>query len=119
MERGNPQGSISPASPVATRAVRHHAWVSFAVKMRICALPCAICGRRDDIECDHVVSIRSGGRSEESNLQPLCRTCNSIKGSKRTNEDVRAWIERNPERFKRSQEFRTKRLSLIARGEWR
>lgn len=97
---------------------RKGAWVNIDIKRLICARPCAVCGRPDDIECDHIVSIASGGTSDESNLQPLCRTCNSVKGADRTNAEVAEWIARNPERFQRSQGSRTKRLQMIARGEW-
>jgi 5-methylcytosine-specific restriction endonuclease McrA len=102
----------------APKYVRRGAWVNIQVKRRIVALPCAICGRPDDIECDHIVGLREGGKSEEANLQPLCRTCNSLKRHHKTNEAVRRWIASNPTKFERSQSYRTKRLALIAAGEW-
>lgn len=97
---------------------RKNAWVNLDLKRRICANPCAVCGRKDDIECDHITGIVDGGCSEESNLQPLCRTCNSLKSHHKTNVAVAQWIESNPQKFQDSQAFRTKRMELIARREW-
>lgn len=97
---------------------RKGAWVNLALKRRVCASPCCVCGRTDDIECDHIVGIVDGGTSAPDNLQPLCRTCNALKRHHKTNEAVAEWIKRNPERFARSQSFRTKRLDMIARGAW-
>jgi 5-methylcytosine-specific restriction endonuclease McrA len=93
--------------------------VNLDIKREVCANPCAVCGRPDDIECDHIIGIANGGTSVRENLQPLCRTCNCLKRHHGTNEAVAAWIVGNPEKFKRSQEWRTNRLGLIQRGEWR
>jgi 5-methylcytosine-specific restriction endonuclease McrA len=45
-----------------------------------------LCCRRDDviITLDHVVPLILGGANEISNVQPLCGSCNSKKGSKDT-----------------------------------
>src|SRR6185437_13461558 len=43
---------------------------------------CAYCGATERIECDHIVPIAKGGRHIKSNIQPLCRSCNSAKGAK-------------------------------------
>lgn len=102
----------------AERAQRRNRNIPYAIKKAILARPCAICGRPDDIEVDHVISVRQGGSNSADNLQPLCRTCNSVKGAKRTNADVSEWIKRHPDKFKRSQAFRTKRLAYIASGDW-
>lgn len=43
---------------------------------------CVECRSADDLTIDHVIPFSRGGRTEESNLQTLCRTCNSKKGTK-------------------------------------
>ena len=43
---------------------------------------CVSCGTSEEIEADHIIPITKGGRHSEGNLQPLCRSCNSSKGSK-------------------------------------
>ncbi len=40
---------------------------------------CSYCGSPDELEVDHVVSVRLGGNSEPDNLQVLCKSCNSRK----------------------------------------
>jgi len=41
---------------------------------------CLNCGEIDDLAIDHILPIAKGGKSEYSNLQLLCRTCNTFKG---------------------------------------
>lgn len=43
---------------------------------------CASCGSTEDITIDHVVPLVKGGLHIKSNVQPLCRRCNSKKGRK-------------------------------------
>lgn len=43
---------------------------------------CRRCGVRRDLTVDHVVARVNGGGDDRGNLQTLCRTCNSRKGSK-------------------------------------
>lgn len=43
--------------------------------------PCAMCGATSDLTWDHVVPRSKGGTNEWSNLQCLCRRCNSKKGA--------------------------------------
>jgi 5-methylcytosine-specific restriction endonuclease McrA len=41
---------------------------------------CVACGKRDQLEVDHIVPVSRGGDREKiSNLQLLCRQCNSAK----------------------------------------
>lgn len=40
---------------------------------------CADCGRRRPLTKDHVIPVTQGGTDDISNLQPLCRSCNSSK----------------------------------------
>jgi 5-methylcytosine-specific restriction endonuclease McrA len=45
---------------------------------------CLCCGESEDLTRDHVVPLAKGGSHEISNIQPLCRRCNSAKGTKST-----------------------------------
>lgn len=42
---------------------------------------CAICGATMHLEIDHIIPVSKGGRENESNMQVLCRSCNSKKGN--------------------------------------
>ena len=46
------------------------------------AFKCAICFRRKKLERDHVKPLSKGGDHTPSNIQPLCRSCNSSKGNR-------------------------------------
>ncbi len=54
---------------------------------------CLACGAMENIVPDHVVPVGSGGDSSPGNLQPLCRSCNSIKRGSATDyrPDRGAW----------------------------
>ena len=43
---------------------------------------CAICGAKMNLEIDHIIPVSKGGRENESNMQVLCRSCNSRKGNR-------------------------------------
>jgi 5-methylcytosine-specific restriction endonuclease McrA len=43
---------------------------------------CFKCGTTVDLTTDHVIPLAKNGTHHWSNLQTLCRKCNSIKGSK-------------------------------------
>jgi 5-methylcytosine-specific restriction endonuclease McrA len=43
---------------------------------------CQICGSKKDLVLDHIKPFSMGGRTEIDNLQTLCKSCNSQKGSK-------------------------------------
>lgn len=59
---------------------------------------CAYCGiaiRQADMQVDHVISIRLGGRDELANMLPACRSCNHYK-SGNTLEGFRRMVEAMP-----------------------
>lgn len=43
---------------------------------------CRGCGSRDNLRADHIIPESQRGPTELSNLQTLCATCNSRKGSR-------------------------------------
>jgi len=43
---------------------------------------CRKCRRSVNLEMDHIVPVSKGGKTEESNLQTLCRRCNRAKSRK-------------------------------------
>lgn len=46
---------------------------------------CLACGRYDlKLTADHVIPVSKGGSSDIDNIQPLCASCNSSKGTKTT-----------------------------------
>lgn len=42
---------------------------------------CLHCGKIKPLTADHVVPIAKGGTSNIGNIQPLCKACNSSKGT--------------------------------------
>jgi 5-methylcytosine-specific restriction endonuclease McrA len=42
---------------------------------------CLKCGESKPLTADHVVPVALGGTSDISNIQPLCKSCNSSKGA--------------------------------------
>lgn len=73
---------------------------------------CAICGRKTEFydgEVDHIKPLAKGGSNSPSNLQWLCHRCNKLKGSKRTNDQVKELLGLKRKQPKRRTKKRTKR----------
>ncbi len=73
-------------------AMDNGAPVSAAQFSAICAMAtgkCLCCGRVSELTIDHVLPISKGGSNAPSNVQPLCRPCNSSKGVRVV--DYRPW----------------------------
>jgi DNA-directed RNA polymerase subunit RPC12/RpoP len=43
---------------------------------------CLKCGSINKLTIDHITPFSKGGKTEESNLQTLCKNCNSKKGNR-------------------------------------
>jgi 5-methylcytosine-specific restriction endonuclease McrA len=43
---------------------------------------CLCCNKRKPLTADHVIPLSRGGTNGIDNIQPLCRSCNSRKGTK-------------------------------------
>lgn len=55
---------------------------------------CQKCGTNDNLSLDHVVPLACGGRNDIDNMQVLCGTCNSSKGTKTIDyrdNDIEYW----------------------------
>jgi 5-methylcytosine-specific restriction endonuclease McrA len=59
---------------------------------------CLACGASaqadEDLSVDHVIPLSLGGSNAIENIQPLCETCNSLKGA--TIRDYRPSFARRP-----------------------
>ena len=58
-------------------------WAAFVrTHTKADGMRCASCGTDEDITIDHILPRVRGGSDEVSNLQPMCRKCNSHKGTR-------------------------------------
>lgn len=79
--------STLPPSPGHTDSLVQAFGVSAEQRQRILLRDkgkCRHCGSDQDLSIDHVVSRVEGGSGDDSNLQTLCRRCNSSKGGGRS-----------------------------------
>jgi 5-methylcytosine-specific restriction endonuclease McrA len=54
-------------------------WIALCAQFR---LLCVRCLKQKLLTRDHVVPLTWGGTDDISNIQPLCRSCNSFKGNR-------------------------------------
>gem|GEM_PF-6576471 len=45
---------------------------------------CALCKSLEFISLDHKIALTKGGLNVDSNIQPLCRMCNTIKSNRQS-----------------------------------
>lgn len=43
---------------------------------------CVCCGEKKKLTKDHIIPISCGGKNVIENIQPLCQSCNSLKGKR-------------------------------------
>lgn len=67
--------------PTPTQRGYNYAWQKLSREFRSAYPYCFKCGSTKNLTTDHIVSKKNGGQSIWSNLQTLCRSCNSIKGA--------------------------------------
>lgn len=75
--------SVIPPPPGEPAITRHAYEVSADLRMEIFERDgnrCLRCGSQEQLSLDHIVPLSKGGTNDESNLQTLCRRCNSSKG---------------------------------------
>lgn len=46
-----------------------------------CGNRCLGCGASGELTVDHITPLSLGGSNRISNIQPLCETCNNLKGT--------------------------------------
>lgn len=59
----------------------HHTALEWSALLAAYDWRCAHCGSTRDVTRDHVVPLSRGGSDDITNIQPLCRRCNSAKGA--------------------------------------
>lgn len=82
-----PQGIVAETPKLSRHAqLKANGGAHTANEWRLlCALynwRCASCKRKRPLTKDHVIPVIQGGSNDISNLQPLCRECNSSKNGR-------------------------------------
>src|SRR6266567_3313875 len=49
---------------------------------------CQHCSAKDNLTIDHIIPVLHGGETETDNLQVLCQSCNSRKGTRDSADDL-------------------------------
>ena len=57
-------------------------WMQVLLRYGNKCLSCGCDGSVEPLEKDHVVPVSQGGHNHISNIQPLCRRCNILKGTR-------------------------------------
>lgn len=63
----------------AGRAIRTHTHQQWLDLLRRAKHRCVKCGAKKDMTRDHIIPLSKGGHDGITNIQPLCRGCNSRK----------------------------------------
>lgn len=74
---------LSPNQP--RESGRKKGFISRGLAKRVFELDayrCVTCGGFEDLTCDHIIPEAKGGPATFENLQTMCRSCNSRKGTK-------------------------------------
>lgn len=68
------------------KAAGTHTEREWMILCALCKFACARCGKQDKLTKDHVIPIYHEGHSSDciSNIQPLCFSCNCVKGGDTT-----------------------------------
>lgn len=68
-----------------------HTEAEWTALVAVCGHRCVMCRTTGQLVKDHIVPIYQGGSDAISNLQPLCRGCNSAKGADSTDHRPADW----------------------------
>lgn len=69
------------------------------VKLRGDEPKCVLCGRTEDLTCDHITAKKHGGKNHHTNKAILCQLCNITK-SDRTPDEMLKWYEHRIDIYK-------------------
>jgi uncharacterized protein YdaU (DUF1376 family) len=83
------------------RRLASHTKEEWNALVEICEYRCVRCNTEPEAGVckDHIKPIYQGGSDGVENLQPLCKSCNSAKGSDTTDHRRPDWLERLAERL--------------------
>lgn len=68
------------ARPTRSERGYNAEWQRLSKLLRTIQPYCSRCKATKDLTVDHIIPLSAGGSTVESNLQVLCRKCNSSKG---------------------------------------